>query len=144
MCSAECNAAVLLTLSPEPTEEGFFSHSKALFAVTLSGITEGNVPTELPSGRSTIQRPPTEREEEVHCVSEWRSVCLSGIDRRSRRCSRTERESRGRFSEAVFTGENVCYRVLLLLLLLDRSRLQSPPPGGKPKNLLKCYQNIIA
>lgn len=84
----------------QSTEEGLFSRSKAFLAVTVSGITEGKVPTELPSGCSTIQRPPTEREEVLHCVSEgmfgcWRFVCLAATSVPS-------------------TGGNVCLGVALV------------------------------
>lgn len=57
-------------------QRGDFSLTQRPFAVTLVGITEGKVPTELPSGRSTIQRPPTEWEEAVYCV--FLSECLAG------------------------------------------------------------------
>lgn len=53
-----------------------FSLTQRPFAVTLSGITEEEFPTELPSDRSTIQRPPTEWEEVAYCVLP--SECLAG------------------------------------------------------------------
>lgn len=72
---------MLLTLQ-SPQRKDFLSQRP--FAVTLSGITGGKFPIELPLGRSVIQRPPTEWEEVEYCVclsvfGWWRFVCLAVI-----------------------------------------------------------------
>lgn len=103
-----------------PQRRDFSLTQRSFFAVTLSGITEGKVPTELPSGCSTIQRPPTEWEEVLYCV------CLSGS------------LAGGHLSGSCQCSQywvEMCARVLLLL---DRSWFQSPPCSGWP-SLLQIY-----
>lgn len=61
--------------------EGIFLLLKDLLLSHSSGLSRKKVPTELPSGHSTTQRPPTEGEEVLHCVFlfwdfGW-SVCLA-------------------------------------------------------------------
>ncbi len=134
LCWVRC-----LCLSVQSPQRRDFSLTQRPFAVTLFGITEGKVPTELPSGCSTIQRPPTEWEEAVYCVflsecladeglSVWQWPVFPSLQQNS------EEKPRADFWCCIYWWKYV-------RLLLDRGGLQSPPPGGQPNNILQWYKN---
>ena len=118
-----------------------FSHSKGPFAVTLAGITKPKFPTELFHQAAARFRdlPPSEKKWRTVCFSE----CLAGGGPSVRQWPvflLAAAEQKGKAEGQNFWGSLVemCVR-----LLLDRGRLQSPPPpSGLPNTILHCYQNM--